>query len=400
METIPPPKGGRKKVTRKSMRYYVYLASLLVSLHYSLIVYINSSFLSKFFSSGDIGWLYFWGSLINTVLLILNTKMLQRVSLRFFAIAFALLELFAVVTFSLPGLTAVLAGLAFIVHQTSIFMLLYAIDIYLEEATENESETGETRGFFLTLYNMMLVISPAIVALILIRNEYWRVYIASVLIIIPLIFLIRMFLPKLMLARSAKRSRVISGLKAIWADKSLLIGAVCSLILQVFYAFMVVYVPLYLHEHIGFSWQQLGVMFTIMLLPFVLFELPIGYLSDKKYGEREIMSIGFFVMTVFTIFISFTLSNSFLVWATILFLTRVGASAVEITTESYFFKHVKSKNTDTIGVFRTAHPLSFMIAPMIAGLALAFLDYRYMFLILAIPLIIGGLISLKIKDTL
>jgi Na+/melibiose symporter-like transporter len=67
------------------------------------------------------------------------------------------------------------------------------------------------------------------------------------------------------------------------------IGAI-NVLLQLFYTFMVIYVPIYLTEVIGFSWSELGLILCIALIPFVLLDSPVGELADKKYGEKEFLS--------------------------------------------------------------------------------------------------------------
>ncbi|KKR45873.1 MAG: Glucose/galactose transporter [Parcubacteria group bacterium GW2011_GWA2_40_14] len=162
---------------------------------------------------------------------------------------------------------------------------------------------------------------------------------------------------------------------------------------------MVVYVPLYLEKYIGFSWTEIGIMFTIMLLPFVLFELPVGELEDRKYGEREFLTIGFVIMGLSTLFISFITLKSFWIWTTILFITRIGASFVEISTESYFFKHVNQEKPDVISFFRITRPLSFIVGPVIATIALQFMPFQYIFIVIGICMILGAHYSLALTDT-
>jgi MFS family permease len=87
---------------------------------------------------------------------------------------------------------------------------------------------------------------------------------------------------------------------------------------------MTVYCPIYLHTTIGLSWSEIGVIITVMLLPFVLIELPLGRLADKKYGEKEIMIIGFLILGLSTMGLAFITSTNVWVWAIALLVTRIG----------------------------------------------------------------------------
>jgi MFS family permease len=136
-----------------------------------------------------------------------------------------------------------------------------------------------------------------------------------------------------------------------------------------------------------------------MLLPFVFFEVPVGELADEKYGEKEFLSIGFLIMGLSTIFISFVTAKVFWIWATLLFITRVGASFVEISTESYFFKQVNPDKSDVISFFRISRPLSFIIGPILATLTLEFIQFQYIFILIGALMIVGTKYSLALNDT-
>jgi predicted MFS family arabinose efflux permease len=152
---------------------------------------------------------------------------------------------------------------------------------------------------------------------------------------------------------------------------------------------MVIYLPLLLSKEMGFGWPKIGVMFTIMLMPFLLLELPAGFLADKKIGEREILIAGFFIMFLATLAIPRLASAAFLTWAAVLFATRVGASLVEIGSETYFFKHVKEEDTGLISLFRMTRPLSFVVAPLFALPVIYFFSYSTSFYFLALFTLLG-----------
>jgi MFS family permease len=136
-----------------------------------------------------------------------------------------------------------------------------------------------------------------------------------------------------------------------------------------------------------------------MLLPFVLFELPVGEMADEKYGEKEFLTMGFVIMGLSTIFISFVTVKIFWIWAALLFITRIGASFVEISSESYFFKQVNPEKTDVISFFRITRPLSFIVGPILATITLGFIPFEYIFIIIGSLMILGTKYSLVLKDT-
>jgi MFS family permease len=161
---------------------------------------------------------------------------------------------------------------------------------------------------------------------------------------------------------------------------------------------MVVYMPIYLNEVIGFSWTELGPLFSIMLLPFVLFEVPIGWLSDRGYGERIFMLTGFVLMGIAIFCVPFVTTRSFVTWAIILFISRMGASFVEITTESYFFKHVNGRNASVISLFRIMRPLSFILMPIVFMLSLNLMSFKASFFVLAIIIFLSIYFAKKVHE--
>jgi MFS-type transporter involved in bile tolerance (Atg22 family) len=291
-----------------------------------------------------------------------------------------------------------LIGIYFLIHQIVVSLILFNLDVFLESESTDETKTGGIRGMYLTLANITLVIAPMLVGFILGKDQFGRVYFFSLLFLIPLFILARRYFrdyKDVPIAHIKVKEAIITFLKVPNLFKIFM----CHLTLQLFYAIMIIYMPVHLNAHIGFSWEQIGIMFTIMLLPFALFELPIGKLADNVYGEKEILTIGFLIMGLATLCISFITAHNFILWTTLLFLTRTGASFVEITSDSFFFKQVNQNQTDEISIYRTTRPLGFIVGPIAATFALKFLPYNYIFLFLGITVILGTYWSLALKDT-
>ena len=154
--------------------------------------------------------------------------------------------------------------------------------------------------------------------------------------------------------------------------------------------------PIYLHETIGFDWLTIGALFTVMLLPFVILEIPAGWLADKYISEKRIFALGFLIISAAVALFFFTKSNNFFVWAMVLLLSRCGAALIESMRESYFFKIVDVQDIDYINFFRNLSPLSYLI---ISGLSIILLNYypiEYIFICLAIILLSGIYFSLRL----
>ena len=148
-----------------------------------------------------------------------------------------------------------------------------------------------------------------------------------------------------------------------------------------------------------FERRELGIIFTASLLPFIFIEWPAGKLADKKWGEREMMSLGFFLMGVALLIMPY-LDRSFLAWILVLPLSRVGAALVEIMTETYFFKKIHATDTGFLSIFRLVRPLGIIFGATLGALSVALFPYPAIFLVLSIVVFCGLYESLHLKDTL
>lgn len=374
----------------------LFLANIFISFHYALVIYINSSFLSKFFTETQVSYLYIIGSALEALLLLNASKILEKLGNFRFTVLSLTLELLSTIVLMLSS-NPVFVSIAFLVHVFTISLLLYNMDIYVEAASPDESKTGGIRAAYLTLTSGALVISPTIVSFLVTGEIYTYVYLVSSLFLLPLYYLTLRF--KKIKSENIFHIKVRETLAEYIKNKNLYNIFICQSLLQFFYAYMVIYMPIYLSKYIGFEWSEIGIMFTIMLLPFVLFELPVGEMEDWKYGEKEFLSVGLIILGLSTIFMSFIKDEIFWVWTAILFISRIGASFVEISTDSYFFKSVDKDKTNIIGFYRVSRPLSFIIAPIITTIILGFISFQYIFIFIGI-LMIGGLrYSLALRDT-
>ena len=365
----------------------VYLGGFLMAIHFASVSYINSSLLGQFAGNGTLSILYIAGSLLAVMSLLLAPFLLRKFGSILVFLFFIVLEILAVFGMGNVSLAA-LVIFFFIIHLSADSILYFCLDINLEQETKVEGTTGSKRGVMLAISNIAWVLSPLALVFLITQNSFSKVYLLSGIALIPLFFLVDMFFKNTKKA-SAAASNITLAIRSLWKgrDKARVIGI--QFILNFFYSWMVIYLPLLLNKEVGLGWDKIGFMFVIMLLPFLLFELPAGILSDKKIGEKEILIGGILIMSFATFLIPTISSSVFWIWATILFVTRIGAALVEISSESYFFKHVKEEDTGLIGLFRMTRPLSYVISPLFAIPIIYFFSYSTSFYFLALFTLIG-----------
>ena len=374
----------------------VYLLSFFFTLHLALPVYIGSSFLGTLVDERTIGLIYAAGAILAIFGLYLIPRLLRAMGdfeATLLFMGFETLAVFGIAMFEDPTVLITL----FILSLVLVYLISFDLDVIVEGLSK-ESSTGTIRGLYLTAGNVAWVLSPVLAAGILTNGDYWRVYLAAAVLFLPALIIFNTKLnrfkdPLYRVTPFFKTLREVIRRR----DIRYIFGA--SFLLNFFFAWMVIYTPIYLHEHLGFDWGNIGVIFSIMLVPFLLLEAPLGRLADKVWGEKEMLSIGFVIIAVSTAAMAFVTDNSFFTWALLLFTTRVGASMVEVMVETYLFKKIKAGESHILSLHRSLRPLSYVIGPLIGAVALTLLPFNYIFLVLGLITLFGLRFSLGIRDT-
>lgn len=377
----------------------VFVASLFLSIHFGSTLYFHSSFLNGYFEPNIVSLLFILGALGNLFLFLLAPKLIRRFGKRpflFFSLILTAASTF-IFAFTITRPTIVLA---FIVYSSFLPMVYYCLDIFLEELSAN-AKTGEVRGIYLTVFNLGIIAGPLILTLLAKEGPPTKVLylVAGLLLIPPALLAFFSFKSRQPRAYGPYHHSLRLPFGDWWRAKNVRRVTLARLVLESFFAFMVIYVPIYLHTGLGFAWSELGIIFTVMLLPFVLFEWPAGELADRLLGEKEIMSAGFLVMGASLLVMPF-IGKVFWVWMAILFVSRVGASLIESMTEIYFFKRINAHDTGLISIFRLTRSVSFALGASLGALALNFFSFEKIFYVVAVLIFFGLKESLSLKDTL
>ena len=384
---------------RKNRKIFllIYVFAFFWALSGALVSYIQSSFLGQFSPTEYVGLYIAAATLISLLAIWYLPRFIRTYSN--YQISFVLIIILAASYFLLSQTNnAWLVLIFFVINFLAVALLGINIDIFLEDISV-DIRTGRIRTRFMTIVNVAWVLAPLGMGNITGLDAYANVYFWSGIVLLPAILLL-FWQRRLLQDKVEYKSRQFGRLKEIFfRNRNLRNIFLTHFVLRFFYCWMVLYTPLYLHEQIGFSWQQIGIIFTIMLLPFVIFEIPAGILADRYLGEKEILIAGFLIMAGATAAIFFLTSASVAVWAAVLFTTRVGASLVEAMQESYFFKIFDKQDIDIISIFRNLSSLSWLAGSLAAVALLIFLPLEYIFLILAAVLLYAVYPSAKLEDT-
>ena len=378
----------------------VYAAALLLIFHTFVVAYINSSFLEQFIDTASVGTIYTLGSALTVLIFLFISRVLHLVGNFKLTLGLILLNGAAVLGMAFAETLRVAISL-FLMHLIIVPIIVFNLDVFMEERIgNNETATGSRRGLLLTLTSLVGALAPFLSSQLVAFGDgrFTYAYLVSAATLVPIIGLLLGYFRHFS-DPPYQEIKVLSAIRSFWVHRSIRSVLIGQFTLQLFFMGMVIYVPLYLTQTIGLSWAEFGIVMFFAQMAYVIFEYPIGILADKYIGEKEMMGVGFFVLTISTAWIAFVTIPSVALWALIMFTTRVGASLVEVTTESYFFKQTKSSDAQIISFFRITRPLAYVCGALLASLSLLYLPFNLLFVVLAILMIPALFLTLDIIDT-
>lgn len=378
----------------KHDRKIIYSAGFLFSMSVALVLYINSSFLSSFISQKLMGLTYTLGSIISILALIVVPSIFRKIGGYKFLLWIIALDSLSILllAFSKNAWSAVLA---FVLGFTFNTLIVFSLDELLKIFSRN-SATGSIRGIYLAVCHLAFISSQLASGTILGHFSFKIIYIIAFSVML-VFFLFSFFNLKNLPDPKYDNLKVLEYVKEFFKNKNLSRAYNINFLLQFFYSWMIIYTPIYLYVHLGFSWEKIGVMFAIMLLPFIIIPFHIGKYGDKV-GERKILMLGFTIATLATLALFFFKEPVMWLWAVLLFITRIGAATIEVMSDAYFFKHIKPENEEFVGVYRSALPLSYIIGPVVAFVIFIFVpSFNFIYLVLGAFMLYGVFLASTIK---
>ncbi len=377
----------------------VYLLSTIFAFQSLLTAYSSSTYLEQFIATKYIGLVYALGAIGAIILTIFAPNILRKIGNVNFILSLMVLMsvLLAIIGLAPTPFLTIAAFILFLIINPQAYL---NIDIFLETLIgTDEHTTGSKRGIILTFMSIASFFSPLAMGYIIgIKNNLADVYFVSagigLIIIMFIVAKLRHFYdPPYEIIKIRKL------LTGHINDIDIKIVLYTQFLLQFFYTWAIIYFPLYLASSLGFDWETISKIIAVGLFAFVIFEYPIGRLADEKIGEKEMMALGFVFLAISSACFSFLDTNSVLTWMILIFLTRVGASLVEVTSESYFFKKVRGNDSNLISLFRLTRPLANLAGAILGSVVLLFLPFNLIFVVLGIIMVTGIFVTTKLTDT-
>lgn len=400
MTSLFSPLFHRDRKTCQIDFWLIYLISIIFNFHGLLVAYSSSTFMEQFVDPKVIGALYTISSCLAVLAFLFISRILKRVGNVRLTLWLAIFEMMALIALGVTGHQAT-AIVAFVVFNLLNPLIYLTIDIFSETLIgANEDSTGSKRGLTLTLMSMAAAAAPLTMGLIVGDNDsnLYLTYLvsAAVLFVFILIVISRFYC---FTDPSYKEVQVLSAISDFWHKRDIRSVFLASLNLQFFFAWTMIYMPLYMATQIGYTWEQIGSVLAVALTAYIIFEWPVGYIADKYIGEKEMMAAGFVILAVTSAGITFMGHVPIWQWMLLMFVSRAGASLVEATTESYFFKHVKGTDANIMSFFRLTRPLGLILGSLVGSVALLYFNFDFIFIILAFSMVPGIFLAANLRDT-
>ncbi len=384
----------KEKLNYKKV-HLISIISFLLGFVDAFWIYTLSTYFSEISGTDNVSIFYFTaftGVLISLFYLQSLIRRIGRARMLYFSLGLTIL--LSVLLTRLPATwLSVLVVLLFIVANGTVWV---SLDVLLE-GFSSDGMAGRIRGLYLTIMNTGILVAPFLASKVLNHFRFEGIFfvISVGYMIVFLISLLGFRNDNVIPRESLKPWQTI---RKMMREKNLLYIYCISFAMEFFYALMIVYTPIYL-LNLGFSWDQIGIIFTIMLIPFVLLEYPLGIIADRHLGEKELLIVSIMIVIFSTSLLPFIGPHSLWIWASILFMTRVGIAGIEVLRDAYFYKQIDGDDSDVIAFFRTSRPVANIIGAGISAMALLFWPLQSVFFIIVVVMIFALVIALFLEDT-
>lgn len=388
------PESSKESFNRHKVRFLSGI-SFLVGFLDAFLLYIISSYFAALSGEGLVGGFYLAIYLIVLLGLMYLQPLLHRFgSVRLLLFFYSLLILCSV-WLSLIGLHWI-GGAVLLLFLIGSNLIGPVTDVLLEDFSSDQL-SGRIRGLYLTVLNAGLLLAPFASTWVLSHYGYAGVF-SIITAGYALVLIIALLGLRSHRTYSSRRIRFIDTLSKVIQRPNVLAIYAVSWILEFFYVVMIVYSPLLLLSY-GYTWTDIGFIFTIMLVPFVLIQYPLGVLADKRFGEKELLFVSLVIMAIASIGVGWSSKESIVFWAILLFVTRIGASGIEVLRDAYFYKQITASDADIVAFFRTSRPVANIAAAILGVFFLAIFPVQGLFLLVGAFALAGCFITFFLKDT-
>jgi MFS family permease len=342
--------------------------------------------------------IYGVGSFLSLLASINIAKQIKKFHTYEFTFAIIIAEMVSVILFAYSQNPYLIAAY-FIIHFVTQTLMFVTLNIFIESFSVH-AKVGSIRGLFLAVLNLGILISPAIGGVILKISTFTILYVVATLLLLPYLYYMHKYLSHIKEPAYHEINLLEAATKAL-RNQNLRAALIGEFIVQAFYAVMIIYSPIYLTS-IGVSLvDYLTIILPLALLPLVILPYELGFLADRKYGEKEMLISGLLVLAVATFACVILQTIDIRVWVLVLLTSRVGAAFVETMSFSYYFKKVDKEDPSLTALFINMQGLATLVVGATGVIVAPFLITRpqLMFIILGCAILWSISPALRMRDT-
>jgi MFS family permease len=362
----------------------------------ALAAYVNASYLKNYLSTESVGLVYSATALLTIFVLYFFEYIGGRFGVQKTLVASLILSGLSALFLSQQTHQIILVSV-FILMQVGLVITKFSADILLETHKNAGEGEGSLRGAYLAITNFSWIVAAFVGGYIAsINPQYIYGINSAVYITLAVVTLFTISQTKKDIFQGTSIFEKIRFTVSEINTKKVVIS---EFVLQTFYTIMVIFSPLYLREISGFNYTQIGLIFSIMLIPFALLQYPLGKIADRRYGEKEMMLVSYVILALSVFAFAIIEKHTFFSAALILFLSRIGACTLEVMNDTYFFTTTKDYKK-TLPILKGMAPLSLLLFGIIGSTIATLFSYQTLFISLSIFIVLVSFINIyKLKDT-
>lgn len=377
----------------------IHLGNFLRAMGVYLPYLVYSTFLATYIPESAVGLVFAFGSILAGFAVLATPHLFRKFRTHRVLIVSACLASFALIGLSLKPSAPLVIGL-FMIAWVSGWIVALALDVILEKIVgTNEADTGTSRAIFLTASNVAVAIASLIIAGALTNGDYWRVFIIGAGAFLACAYISFRFFSSITHVEQAN-VKVKDAVALVLKNSSLTAVMGAHVLLQFLFVWSNIYIPLYLHNHAGLPWAVIGIILALAMTPYIFLQVPVGYLADRKFGEKEFIIAGFVIAGAGFLGLSLAHGAGLIALALLVIGIHIGGALLEIATETYFFKKVGAKDSELISVFRVLRQGATIVGPVLGSIMLFYTPFEYAFAVFGVIILFGIPLSFRIKDTL
>lgn len=352
------------------------IITLLLGLCTGLMSFVGSSYFKEASGDENISFYYIVINIILFLILINFHKLVNKIGRLKLFLYFASLFLFT--SLMLLLLQVSWWGLVFLMFNIIFFKSSFVAKDMILESYSSDKMSGRIRGMHIIIIHVGFILG-VILSTQMLEHYSWNSIFLIQLITIALLLYIAKFKLKAIKHETRETLTIMKIIEIIKHRKNVLRIYCVAVITEFFYFIMSVYVPIHM-RNMGIPWGDMGIVFIIMLAPWLFIPEIVGNLADKKWGEKEMIIASIIITALSVAGIFFIQSTSLLIWAMVLIFTRFGTAILCTAHDSYFYKRIDSRDVHIIEFFRTSLSVGYIIGAVLTGVFLWLFDLPKLFL--------------------